>query len=40
MRGQSRGRALGIKNVSTAFLQSDPYPKGTVKYISFSRPCH
>ena len=35
MRRRSRGRALGIKDVSTAFLQSDPYPEGTIKYISF-----
>ena len=35
MRRRSRGRALGIKDVSTAFLQSDPYPEGTIKCISF-----
>ena len=38
MRRRSRGRALGIKDVSTAFLQSDPYPEGTIKYICFRDP--
>ena len=33
-----RGRVTGIKDVSTAFLQSNPYPEGTVKYISFKHP--
>ena len=27
-----------IKGVSTAFLQSDPYPEGAIKYISFRDP--
>ena len=38
MRRRSHGRALGIKDVSTAFLQSDPYPEGTIKHISFCDP--
>ena len=38
MRRRSRDRALGIKNVSTAFLQSDSYPDGTIKYICFRDP--
>ena len=38
MKRRPRGRALGIKDVSTAFLQSDPYPEGTIKYISFRDP--
>ena len=40
MRRRSRGRALGIKDVSTAFLQSDPYPEGNIKCISFRDPNH
>ena len=34
-------RALGIKDVSAAFLQSDSYasyPDGTIKYICFRDP--
>jgi len=38
MRRRSRGRALGIKDVSTAFLQSDSYPEGTIKYICICDP--
>ena len=33
-----RRRGLGIKDVSTAFLQSDSYPDGTIKYICFRDP--
>ena len=38
MRRRRRGRALGIKHVSTSFLQSDSYPDGTIKYICFRDP--
>ena len=38
MRRRRHGRALGIKDVSTAFLQSDSYPDGTIKYICFRGP--
>ena len=31
-------RRVAIKDVKTAFLQSDPYPDGTVKYICFKHP--
>ena len=31
-------RQIAIKDVSTAFLQSDKYPEGTVKYVSFKHP--
>ena len=31
-------RRIAIKDVSTAFLQSDKYPKGTVKYVCFKHP--
>ena len=31
-------RRIAIKDVSTAFLQSDKYPDGTVKYVSFKDP--
>ena len=31
-------RRIAIKDVSTAFLQSDKYPEGTVKYVSFKHP--
>ena len=31
-------RRVAIKDVRTAFLQSDPYPEGTVKYICFKNP--
>ena len=31
-------RRVAIKDVSTAFLQSDPYPEDTVKYIKFKNP--
>ena len=37
-RRRGRTRILGIKDVSTAFLQSHKYPKGMVKYISFKHP--
>jgi len=33
-----RGRITGIKDVSVAFLQSDPYPDGQIKYISLKNP--
>ena len=35
MRRRRHGRALGINDVSTDFLQSDSYPDGTIKYIRF-----
>jgi hypothetical protein len=31
-------RRLAVKDVKTAFLQSDPYPEGTVKYVCFKDP--
>ena len=31
-------RVTKVKDVSTAFLQSDPYPDGKVKYIWFRDP--
>ena len=31
-------RRIAVKDVKTAFLQSDPYPEGTVKYICFKHP--
>ena len=31
-------RRIAIKDVSTAFLQSNKYPEGTVKYVSFKCP--
>jgi len=31
-------RVIKVKDVSTAFLQSDPYPDGKVKYIWFRHP--
>jgi hypothetical protein len=31
-------RRIAIKDVSTAFLQSDKYPKGTIKYVCFKHP--
>jgi len=31
-------RRICIIDVSTAFLQSDPYPDGMVKYVSFKHP--
>jgi hypothetical protein len=31
-------RRIAIKDVSTAFLQSDKYPKETVKYVCFKHP--
>ena len=38
MRRWRRACDLGIKDVSTAFLQSDSYPDGTIKYICFRDP--
>jgi hypothetical protein len=37
-RRRSRSRVTGIKDVSTAFLQSHGYPEGTVKFIVFKNP--
>ena len=37
-RRRTRSRITAIKDVSTAFLQSDGYPDGQVKYISFKHP--
>jgi hypothetical protein len=31
-------RKIGVKDVSTAFLQADKYPDGTHKYINFKDP--
>ena len=31
-------RRVAVKDVRTAFLQSDPYPPGTIKYICFKSP--
>jgi hypothetical protein len=31
-------RRVALKDIKTAFLQSDPYPEGTVKYICFKNP--
>ena len=31
-------RRVALQDVRTAFLQSDPYPPGTVKYICFKNP--
>ena len=31
-------RRIALKDVSTAFLQSDKYPDGTIKYVSFKDP--
>ena len=31
-------RRIAIKDVSTAFLQSDKYAKGTVQYVCFKHP--
>ena len=38
MRRRRRGHALGINDASTASLQSDSYPDGTIKYICFRDP--
>ena len=38
LKRRARTRIMGIKDVSTAFLQSEPYPDGTVKYICFRDP--
>lgn len=36
---RNRGdRRIALKDVSTAFLQSNKYPDGTVKYVSFKDP--
>ena len=35
---RSQGEEMAIKDISVAFLQSDPYPDGKVKYISFKHP--
>ena len=32
------GHVLCLIDISTAFLQSDPYPNGQVKFISFKNP--
>ena len=37
-RKRSRTRIIAMKDVSTAFLQSNKYPKGKVKYIAFKHP--
>ena len=37
-RRRRRGCALGINDVSAAFLQSGSYPDGTFKYICFHNP--
>ena len=31
-------RQIAIKDVKVAYLQSDPYPEGTFKYVSFKHP--
>jgi len=38
LRAARTGRALAIKDVSTAFLQSRRYPNGMVKWICFKHP--
>lgn len=38
LRRRRRGRKLAIKDVTTAFLQSIPYPDGKKKYIKFKNP--
>ena len=38
LRANRANRALAIKDVSVAFLQSRRYPDGMVKYISFKHP--
>ena len=38
LRANRGNRALAIKDVSVAFLQSRKYPDGMVKYISFKHP--
>jgi hypothetical protein len=35
---RSREHIIAIKDVSTAFLQSESYPDGQVKYVSFKNP--
>ena len=35
---RSRDHIIAIKDVSTAFLQSEGYPEGQVKYVSFKHP--
>ena len=38
LRKRKKGSVIGIKDVSTAFLQAHPYPNGMVKYIAFKHP--